>query len=210
MPSASVRIVGAPRSDRKGPSRRRAAGPPRTNPLGPTAPREIPQTQEPTFPMTSEPMAPESLMSLAIAKAAEGIRAGQTPFGCVIARDGDILAANHNVVWQTVDITAHAEITALRAACQATRLLHLEGCIVATTCEPCPMCMAALHWARVDTVYYGATIDDAAKAGFNELTVPAAELLKAGNSPVKLAGGVLRDECRALFDQWRQQHGQPY
>ena len=75
---------------------------------------------------------------------------------------------------------------------------------MATTCEPCPMCMAALHWARVDTVYHGASIVDADTAGFNELTLSAAQLLEIGGSEVRLVGGVLREECRALFEEWKR------
>ena len=142
-------------------------------------------------------------MRLAIARAQEGIAKKQTPFGCAIAIDERIVAVSHNQVWLTTDITAHAEVTALRGACRETGELHLLGAIVATTCEPCPMCMAALHWARVDTVYYGATIADATAVGFNELAVPAKELLERGGSQVKLVPGVLRDECVALFEQWR-------
>jgi guanine deaminase len=146
---------------------------------------------------------PEGLMRLAIGKAQEGIAKGQTPFGCAIAVGDQIVAVSHNQVWLTTDITAHAEVTALREACRQTGKVHLVGALVATTCEPCPMCMAALHWARVDTVYFGATIADAAAAGFNELAVSADELLKRGGSQVKLTSGLLRKECAALFDEWK-------
>ncbi|MEM7290691.1 MAG: nucleoside deaminase [Pseudomonadota bacterium] len=100
-------------------------------------------------------------MQLAIDKTREGIARGQSPFGCAIARDGVVIAVAHNTVLETTDITAHAEVNALRQACREVEDIHLAGAVVATTCEPCPMCMAALHWARVDTVYFGATIDDA-------------------------------------------------
>jgi tRNA(Arg) A34 adenosine deaminase TadA len=102
----------------------------------------------------------------------------------------------------TTDITAHAEVNAIREACRTVDDIFLEGAIVATTCEPCPMCMAALHWARVDTVYFGATIADANAAGFNELQLPAAELLRLGGSTLKLVPHVLPDECKALFEEW--------
>lgn len=144
----------------------------------------------------------EQLMRLAIAKAREGIAAGQSPFGCAIAKDGHLIAVAHNRVLLTTDITAHAEVNALREGCREVGNIFLEGAMVATTCEPCPMCMAALHWARVETVYFGATIADAAVAGFNELTLPASELLRLGASGVKLVDGILRDECRDLFDEW--------
>jgi guanine deaminase len=147
---------------------------------------------------------PEQLMERAIAKAQEGIAKGQSPFGCAIAMGDEIIAASHNQVWLTTDITAHAEVNAIRETCRQTGQVHLTGAVVATTCEPCPMCTAALHWARVETVYYGATIADAAAAGFNELAVGAAELLRQGGSQVKLVDGILRDQCAALFDQWRR------
>jgi tRNA(Arg) A34 adenosine deaminase TadA len=102
----------------------------------------------------------------------------------------------------STDITAHAEVNAVREACRHTGNILLEGAIVATTCEPCPMCMAALHWARVDTVYFGASIADAATAGFNELQLPAAELLRIGGSKLKLIPGVLPQECKELFAEW--------
>jgi tRNA(Arg) A34 adenosine deaminase TadA len=142
------------------------------------------------------------LMRLAIESAREGIRAGQSPFGCAIASGDGIVAVAHNLVLATTDITAHAETNALRKACRRTGEIHLSGFVAATTCEPCPMCMGALHWARVEVVYYGASIEDAASAGFNELEVPAQSILRRGKSPVALVPGVLRDECRRLFDEW--------
>jgi tRNA(Arg) A34 adenosine deaminase TadA len=144
----------------------------------------------------------EELMRMAIEKARAGIAAGQSPFGCAIALGKDVVATAHNCVWATTDITAHAEITALREACARRRRVHLEGAVVATTCEPCPMCMSALHWARVDTVYYGASIADATAAGFNELHVSADDIVRQGGSAVKLVRGILADECVALFKQW--------
>lgn len=146
----------------------------------------------------------DALMQLAIDKALEGVAAGQSPFGCAIARGDDVIAVAHNTVISSTDITAHAEVNALRLGCRAAGQVHLEGCVVATTCEPCPMCMAALHWARVETVYFGASIADASAAGFNELQVPAADVLKIGGSQVALAGGVLSAECRDLFQRWLQ------
>ncbi|MBC8353268.1 MAG: nucleoside deaminase [Planctomycetes bacterium] len=149
-------------------------------------------------------IAPDELMRLAIEKAREGIDSGQSPFGCAIARSNELISVAHNTVVATTDVTAHAEVNALRLGCKATNQIHLAGCIVATTCEPCPMCMAALHWARVETVYFGASIADADSAGFNELQVPAAEVLKIGGSRVALVSDVLSAECRDLFQRWLQ------
>jgi guanine deaminase len=147
-------------------------------------------------------MDPAELMRLAIDKCRQGLAAGQSPFGCAIARDGQLLSCSHNTVVLSTDITAHAEVNALREACRQAGSILLEGAIVATTCEPCPMCMAALHWARVATVYYGATISDAAAAGFNELQLPAAELLRLGGSQLKLIPGILPQECKQLMADW--------
>ncbi|MDX1947034.1 MAG: nucleoside deaminase [Pirellulaceae bacterium] len=147
-------------------------------------------------------MTPESLMQLAVEKCQVGIAAGQSPFGCAIALGDQVISVAHNTVALTIDSTAHAEVNAIRQACTNTGKFLLEGAVVATTCEPCPMCMAALHWARVDTVYFGATIADAATAGFNELHLPAEKVLSLGGSKVKLIGGVLVEACKELFQTW--------
>lgn len=147
-------------------------------------------------------ISPDDLMQLAIETCQEGLAAGQSPFGCAVAVGDRVVARAHNTVVMTTDITAHAEMNAIRLANAELADIFLPGAIVATTCEPCPMCMSALHWARVDTVYYGASIADAATAGFNELQMPAAELLRRGESSVKLVGGALAPQCRELFDQW--------
>ena len=146
---------------------------------------------------------PEGLMRLAIARCRAGIAAGQSPFGCAIAVGDRLLACEHNTVLATTDITAHAEINALRSACHAAGDVFLEGAVVATTTEPCPMCMAALHWARVKTVHFGASIADAADAGFNELHLPAADLLRKGGSQIQLVPNTLAHECRQLFAEWK-------
>ena len=148
-------------------------------------------------------MDPSELMRLAIDKCRQGLALGQSPFGCAIARNGEVLSCSHNTVVLTTDITAHAEVNAIREACRKRGDIFLDGAIVATTCEPCPMCMAALHWARVKTVYYGATIADADTAGFNELQLPAAELLRLGGSKLKLIPKVLPEECKELFAEWK-------
>jgi guanine deaminase len=146
---------------------------------------------------------PAELMRLAIEKCRAGIAQGESPFGCAIAIGGRVVAISHNIVLSTTDTTAHAEITALREACRSEGKIHLIDALVATTCEPCPMCTAALHWARVAKVFYGATIDDASSAGFNEMRMAASEIVRLSGSPLDLVPGVLADECRGLFDDWK-------
>ncbi|MEX0711261.1 MAG: nucleoside deaminase [Pirellulales bacterium] len=145
---------------------------------------------------------PAELMRLAIDKCRQGIAGGQSPFGSAIAMGDRLLAVAHNTVLATLDITAHAEVNALREANRQAGSIHLPGAIVATTCEPCPMCLAALHWARVGTVYYGASIETATAAGFNEMQLAAQDMVRLGKSSVHLVGGVLGDECQALFTEW--------
>jgi guanine deaminase len=145
---------------------------------------------------------PEELMQMAIDTCREGLAKGQSPFGCAIAIGDRVVSRSHNTVVLTTDITAHAEVNAIRAGNKSVGDIFLTGGIVATTCEPCPMCMAALHWARVDTVYYGATIADAESAGFNELQLPARQLLDIGGSALKLVEGTLAAQCKELFQEW--------
>lgn len=150
-------------------------------------------------------MVQDSLMQAAIEAAREGIAAGQSPFGAAIAdADGRIIVAAHNCVRLDTDATAHAEIVAIRRACRARGDVHLTGCVMATTCEPCPMCAAAIHWAQLETVQFGATIDDAAAAGFNELNFSCQHLYREGGSSVRMVPGVMQEDCAALFDAWRR------
>ena len=149
-------------------------------------------------------MSETELMKLAIAKTREGIASGQSPFGAVIVKGGAVVAATHNTVWRDNDPTAHAEVNCLRAAAKALETIDLRGSTMYSTCEPCPMCLAATHWAKVDRVVFGATIADADDAGFSELHVDAAALAAMGHSPLKVEGGLLREECAALFDEWKK------
>ena len=145
----------------------------------------------------------DDAMRHAIDIARTGIRAGQSPFGAAItAPDGELVCATHNSVRLTNDITAHAEINVLRAACAQLKTIDLSGHFLYTTCEPCPMCAAAIHWARIHTVVYGAAIADAAQAGFNELHIACTEMYQRGGSSVKVIAGVRSAECAALFHEW--------
>lgn len=90
------------------------------------------------------------------------------PFGAVIVKDGKILAKSGNKVTTTNDPTAHAEISAIRLACKKLKTFNLQGCVIYTSCEPCPMCLSAIYWARIEVIYYGNTKVDAATIGFDD------------------------------------------
>jgi len=90
------------------------------------------------------------------------------PFGCVVVKDGEIVGRGNNKVTSTNDPTAHAEVNAIRDACKNLNSFQLEGCEIYTSCEPCPMCLGAIYWARPDKVYYGSNQIDAANIGFDD------------------------------------------
>ena len=123
-----------------------------------------------------------AFLDLALDLAAENVASGAGgPFGAVVARDGAVVATGANRVTATNDPTAHAEVTAIRNACAALGAFQLDGCTVYSSCEPCPMCLGALYWARPEAVYYASTAADAAAAGFDdrfiyeELAAPPSE-----------------------------------
>jgi tRNA(Arg) A34 adenosine deaminase TadA len=148
-------------------------------------------------------MTDADFMRLAIEKTREGITAGQSPFGSAIVHGGHVVAVTHNTVWMTTDPTAHAEVNCIRTAAAKLKTISLEGCTLYSTTEPCPMCLSAIHWAKIDRVIFGATIADAAAAGFAELLVGAKDLARMGGSPLKVESGLLQQECKALFAEWK-------
>jgi len=151
------------------------------------------------------------MMCLAIRKATQGTCLGQTPFGACIVKGRRLIAAAHNVVWKTTDITAHAEIHALRLACKKLKSIDLSGCTIYSTCEPCPMCFAALHWARIKKIYFGVPIRIPQKYGFNELCLSNQRLKTLAKAPIKIYKGLLHEECETLFQEWKTQWGgKPY
>ena len=111
----------------------------------------------------------EQFMARAVQEAIKGMEANEGgPFGCIIVKDGKIIGKGNNKVTSTNDPTAHAEITAIRDACTNLNSFQLEGCTIYTSCEPCPMCLGAIYWARPDKVYFGSNQIDAAKIGFDD------------------------------------------
>ena len=138
----------------------------------------------------------------AIALATENVNSGRGgPFAALIARDGKIVAEGVNMVTSTNDPTAHGEVTAIRAACKALGTFSLAGCELYTSCEPCPMCLAAAHWARLDAVYFGAAAADAAKAGFDDAYLYE-EFRKDAAERSLPATQLLRDEAWSSFAAW--------
>jgi tRNA(Arg) A34 adenosine deaminase TadA len=130
------------------------------------------------------------------------MRAGKGgPFGAVVTRNGKIIATGHNQVTSANDPTAHAEIVAIREACKKLKSFQLDECELYTSCEPCPMCLSAIYWARIQRVYFGNTRKDAARIGFDdnliyqEISLP----LKSRKIPMKQ---LLRKEARAAFEEW--------
>ena len=111
----------------------------------------------------------KQFMKRALEMARIGMNSNQGgPFGCVIVKDGKILAEAHNLVTSVNDPTAHAEVVAIREACQTLNSFQLEGCEIYASCEPCPMCLGAIYWARPDAVYFAGRKEDAANAGFDD------------------------------------------
>jgi guanine deaminase len=138
----------------------------------------------------------------AIALATENARTGSGgPFAAVIVHDGRIVGEGVNTVTAAHDPTAHGEVNAIRAACKALRTFTLEGCELYTSCQPCPMCLAASYWARLDVIYYGASDTDAARAGFDDAFLYA-EFRKDQAGRALPAFQMLADEAGASFAVW--------
>lgn len=122
------------------------------------------------------------------------------PFGCVIVKDNEIIATSNNTVLKDNDPTAHAEVNAIREACKKLNTYDLSGCILYTTCEPCPMCLSAIIWSNIKKVYYGCTKEDAANIGFRDDLI-----YKHLNNELKLLDlkNVNREECLKLFNEYQ-------
>jgi guanine deaminase len=138
----------------------------------------------------------------AIALATENVARGTGgPFAAVVVRKGEIVGEGANSVTTTNDPTAHGEVNAIRAAAKALGTFSLAGCELYTSCEPCPMCLAAAYWAHLDVVYYGASAADAARAGFDDAFLYG-ELQKSAGRRKLPTKQLLADEAKASFDAW--------
>ncbi|HEY9744524.1 MAG TPA: nucleoside deaminase [Coleofasciculaceae cyanobacterium] len=141
-------------------------------------------------------------MQEAIALSLKSVRSGKGgPFGAVVVKDGEIIASGHNQVTSTNDPTAHAEVVAIREACKVLRSFQLTGCELYTSCEPCPMCMGAIYWARPDRVYYANTKADAAKIGFDDQFIYDELDLLISKRQLPITQ-IMRDEALIAFQEW--------
>lgn len=144
----------------------------------------------------------EDYMRAAIALADAGVRSGRGgPFGCVIVRRGEIVGRGENRVTSANDPTAHAEVVAIRDACANLRNFQLTDCELYTSCEPCPMCLAAIYWARIPTIYFGNTRTDAAAVGFDDEFIYQQIPLPPDQRAVKMRP-LLRDFALVSLRAW--------
>jgi tRNA(Arg) A34 adenosine deaminase TadA len=125
------------------------------------------------------------------------------PFGAVVVRKGKVVGRGSNQVTSANDPTAHAEIVAIRAACQRLKTFQLDDCELYTSCEPCPMCLSAIYWARLGNVYYGNTRKDAARIDFDDDFLYREVALPMGKRSLKMKQ-LLHDEALAAFAEWQR------
>ena len=142
-------------------------------------------------------------MRKAIELSIENVKNGGGPFGAVIVKDGEIVATGVNRVTANHDPTAHAEVSAIRAACQKLGTFDLSGCEIYTSCEPCPMCLGAIYWAHLDKIYYGNNKTDAARIGFDDSFIYDELALKREDRN-KAMEELLPDEAIAAFRAWEE------
>lgn len=143
----------------------------------------------------------EELMRKAISLSIENVANGGGPFGAVIAKDGEIISTGVNRVTPNCDPTAHAEVMAIRNACEKLGTFDLSGYEIYTSCEPCPMCLGAIYWARLDKMYYGNTKVDAKNIGFDDSFIYDEMELKPADRRLK-SQQLLSDEAIEAFKKW--------
>ena len=148
----------------------------------------------------------KTFMSRAIDIAQEGMDSGKGgPFGAVVVHNGEIIGEGCNQVTSTNDPTAHAEIVAIREACRTLGAFQLENCSIYTSCEPCPMCLGAIYWARPERVFFACTRDDAAHAGFVDDFIYE-ELGKSHEERRLVIMNLMRDEALQVFERWMEKN----
>lgn len=144
----------------------------------------------------------EFFMRRAIELAQTGVDTGAGgPFGAVIVKNGEIVGEGYNEVTSTNDPTAHAEVVAIRRACAKLKSFQLDECVLYASCEPCPMCLGAIYWARPECIFFAATHTDAARVGFDDSFIYEEIALPVEERKIK-SDNILRDEGLKVFDDW--------
>jgi tRNA(Arg) A34 adenosine deaminase TadA len=148
----------------------------------------------------------EKFMHEAVLLSENGInKSDGGPFGCVIVKQNKIIGRGHNKVTSTNDPTAHAEIIAIREACKTLETFRLDGCEIYTSCEPCPMCLGAIYWARPDVVYFANTRKDAAEIGFDDSMIYDEINAKMEERKIPLIN-LHNDNAKEIFHKWKEKN----
>ena len=143
----------------------------------------------------------EKFMQQAIDLSIDNVANGGGPFGAVIVKDGQIIATGTNRVTANCDPTAHAEVSAIRAACKALKCFKLTGCTIYTSCEPCPMCLSAIYWAGIDRIFYGNTKQDAKQINFDDSFIYDQIALNATERAIPSIN-IMREQALVGFRAW--------
>ena len=145
----------------------------------------------------------EKFMREAIAVSLKGIRENEGgPFGCIVVKGNDIVGIGNNKVTSSNDPTAHAEIVAIRDACKNLGSFQLDDCEIYTSCEPCPMCLGAIYWARPKMIYYANNREDAASIGFDDSMIYEEMSKNYADRKIPIRS-ISRDEAYKVFEEWR-------
>lgn len=148
----------------------------------------------------------EKFMNEAVLLSENGInKSDGGPFGCVIVKQNKIIGRGHNKVTSTNDPTAHAEIIAIRQACKTLETFQLDGCEIYTSCEPCPMCLGAIYWARPDVVYFANTKNDAAEIGFDDSMIYDEINTKMEERKIPLIN-LQSEKAKDIFKKWKDKN----
>ena len=142
-----------------------------------------------------------NFMQRAIELSINSVNTAGGPFGCVIVKENKIIAEGTNLVTLSKDPTAHAEVVAIREACKKLNTFNLNGCVLYTSCEPCPMCLSAIYWSRIDNIFYANTRDDAKKINFDDSLIYSEISKKNEEKKIKIKQ-IMRDEALKAFDLW--------
>ena len=150
---------------------------------------------------------PQAFMRRAIELSIDNVRSGAGgPFAAVVVKDGEVLATGTNIVTSSFDPTAHAEVVAIRQACRKLSQFQLTGCDIYTTCEPCPMCLGAIYWARPARIYFGNTAADAAEIGFDDSFIYQQLAVRPPERAIPMIQ-LMRAEALAAFREWERTPG---